>query len=131
MLRVILDSNFLFVPFQLQIDIFEEIRNKIGNIEFIVLSTTLQELEILGKKRSYKLSRQASSAFKLANRCKIVKVEKKPEESYDEVILRKAQEWNYIVATNDMDLRKKLRTEGIPVLYIRQKSHIEMEGIIH
>lgn len=128
MLRVILDSNFLFVPFQFHVDIFDELEALLGRYEPIVLSTTLEELKNLTKKRSVKLQRQASAVFELVRRCKVVDVEKKPGESYDDIILRKARESKLPVATNDKELRRKLRGEGVAVIFLRQKSHLEMEG---
>jgi len=43
MTKVILDTNFLFVPVQFQIDIFEQLNNLLGKAEPIVLSTTIEE----------------------------------------------------------------------------------------
>lgn len=128
MLRVILDSNILFVPFQFRVDIFDELEALLGKYEPIVLSTTMDELKSLTKKRSAKMQRQASSAFELVRRCKVVDVEKKPSESYDDIILRIARESKSPVATNDKELRRKLRGEGVAVIFLRQKSHLEMEG---
>jgi len=74
MIKVILDSNFLLVPFQFRIDIFEELNNLLGKAEPIVLSTTLD------------------------------------------------------VATNDAELRKRLRRAGLATIYLRQKSRLVIEG---
>ena len=128
MLRVILDSNFLFVPFQFHVDIFDELEALLGRYEPIVLSTTLEELKSLTRKRSVKMQRQASAVLELVRRCEVVDVEKKPSESYDDIILRIARKSKSPVATNDKELRRKLRGEGVAVIFLRQKSHLEMEG---
>ena len=130
MRRVILDSNFLFIPFQFKIDIFEELGSLIGKLEPVVLSTTMEELERLSKKGSDKTRRSALSALKLTERCIVVNVERGPTETYDDVILRKAKEWNCAAATNDRELRRRLREELIPVIYLRQKQRLELEGYI-
>lgn len=130
MVRVILDSNFLFVPFQFQVDIFEELEALLGRYEPVVLSTTLEEISNLAKKRSVKMRRQASAVLELVGRCRVVEAELKAGESYDDVILRKAKEWKSPVATNDARLRKRLREAGLANIFLRQKARLEIEGHI-
>lgn len=130
MRKIILDTNFLLLPFQLKIDIFDEIEKIIGRFEPIVLSTTLDELNKLSKSRSAKMSRLASLAMDLSKKCKIMEVYAMPGESYDDVILRVARENNCIVATNDRLLRKKLRKAGIATIFLRQRAYLETEGYV-
>lgn len=130
-LKVILDSNFLFVPMQFRIDIFEAMKSLLNrNHELIVLSTTSDELQEIAKKGTPKLRRQAEMARKLAERCRMVAVKKGNDETNDDVILRVAKRWNCPVATNDRMLRQRLRDISIPVIYMRQKSRLELEGSI-
>ncbi len=76
-LKVILDSNALYVPLEFKIDIFEELRNLLNRkIEFVLLSTVKRELEMLAAKDSPKIRREATFALKLAEKCKYVPVEK-------------------------------------------------------
>ena len=130
MVKVILDSNFLLVPFQFRIDIFEELNNLLGKAEPIILSTTIEELKKMAEKSSTKKRMQFSAALKLAERCEILEVEKEASESYDDVILRVARELKIPVGTNDMELRKRLRRAGIATIYLRQKSRLVIEGNI-
>jgi rRNA-processing protein FCF1 len=126
--KVILDANFLLVPFQFKVDIFSEIEALIGGFEQIVLSTTMEELKRLSKAKSEKTRRSFLAALELAKKCRIVDVELRSGESYDDAILRVAGEGKYIVATNDSNLRKRLRDKGITTIFLRQKSHLEMDG---
>jgi rRNA-processing protein FCF1 len=48
----------------------------------------------------------------------------------DEVIVKTAKAWNSPVFTNDRQLRKKLRDISVPVIYVRQKSRLEIDGLI-
>jgi rRNA-processing protein FCF1 len=128
MRKVIFDANFLFAQFQFKIDVFGEIESLIGHFEPMVLSTTLEEIKKLLMKKSGKIRRQAALALELTRRCKLIEAELKPNESFDDVILRVAKENNCIVATNDRRLRKKLREIGIPTIFIRQKSYLQIEG---
>ncbi|MEA2089863.1 MAG: DNA-binding protein [Thermoproteota archaeon] len=131
MVNVILDSNFLFAPLQFKVDIFEELINLLNqHVDFVLLSPTREELQKLAKKGSPKLKKNASLALKLAEKCRVVQVNRTPNESYDDVIVRVAKKWKCPVATNDRTLKKKLRDISVPVIYLRQKSRLEMDGSI-
>ncbi len=130
MIKVIIDANFLFVPFQFHIDIFDGIESLLGKFEPIILHTTLKELETLAGRSSAKIQRMASAALEFVKRCKIVEVEIKHGESGDDVILRIAKEWKCPVATNDIYLRRRLRKNGVPAIFVRQRKHLEIEGYI-
>lgn len=130
-LKVILDSSFLFIPSQFTIDIFEELA-KILNRRFepVILSPTCNELQKIAKSRSTKLRRQAAFALKFAQKCRQVDVEKGDRESHDDVIVRVASEMTCCVATNDRALRRRLRRINVPVIYLRQKSRLAVDGAI-
>jgi rRNA-processing protein FCF1 len=131
-LKVILDSNALFVPLQFKIDIFEELK-KLLNMKFepIVLSPIRRELEIIAQTSSPKMRKSASYALELAERCVFFEIEKEKNTcSPDDVIIEMAKEWNCPVFTNDRELRRKLRNISVPVIYVRQKSRLEIDGRI-
>jgi len=129
--KVILDSNFLFVPLEFKIDIFEDIVNLLNQrIEPILLSTNYHELQKMAEEGPPKLRKQATMALKLAEKCHIVDVERKRGETNDDVILRVAALWKSPVATNDRELRRKLRERGIPVIFLRGKSRLDLEGAL-
>jgi rRNA-processing protein FCF1 len=124
---LILDSNFLYIPFIFSIDIFTEL-DKLGNFTPIILSSNFEELKKLSKSKSLKKKKQALFALNLAKKCRYFQVNKRKNESYDDVIVRVAKERNWPVATNDRILRLKLRSLNIPTIYLRQKSYLEVEG---
>lgn len=130
-LKVILDSNAFFVPLEFKIDIFEEIRRLLNrNIEFILLSPVKLELETLALCEEPKLRRQANFALRLAEKCTPVAVEAKEGELVDDVILRVSKNWGVPVVTNDRVLRRRLRDINVPVIYLRQKSRLDIDGLI-
>lgn len=131
-LKVILDSNALFVPLQFKIDIFEELKQLFNrNVEFVLLSTVKNELELLVAKDSPKISREAIFALKLAKKCKLVPIENNDEKlTADDAIVKVAKSWNSPVFTNDRQLKKKLRDISVPVIYVRQKSRLDIDGMI-
>jgi hypothetical protein len=128
--KIILDSNALFVPLQFKIDIFEELKNLLKtNLEYILLSPVKKELQELAEKGQPQIRKNATYALELARKCKLVKVNEAYESlAPDDVILRTAREWNCPVFTNDRQLRKKLRDINVPVIYVRQKSRLEIDG---
>jgi rRNA-processing protein FCF1 len=130
-LKVILDSNFLFVPAQFKIDVFEELMKLLNQrFEPILLSATYQELQTMAEKGSLSRRKKASLALKLAEKCRLVNIEKEAGETNDDVILRIATQWKSPVATNDRELRRRLRTQDIPVIFLRGKSRLELEGAL-
>ncbi|MCW4016495.1 MAG: nucleotide-binding protein [Candidatus Bathyarchaeota archaeon] len=129
-LKIILDANFFFVPSQFNLDIFEELANLLNRrFEPVLLSSTQKELEGLAHS-SPKVNKQALLALRFAEKCSFVSAEKVLTESYDDVIVRVASEWSCPVATNDKELRKRLREKGVPVIFLRQKRRLEMDGAV-
>jgi uncharacterized protein len=129
--KVILDSNALFVPFQFKIDIFECLEQLLTRrLEFILLSPVKRELESLAKRGSLKMRKNALYALKLAEKCKYVEVDSPPSTLADDVIVKIAEEWKSPVFTNDRQLKKRLRDISVPVIYVRQKSRLEIDGMI-
>ena len=129
--KVIFDSNFFFIPAQFQLDIFEEMANLLNKrFDPILLSPTQKELQKLAREGSPKTRQQASLALKLAEKCRVVHVEKGLKETDDDVIVRVAAEWKCPVATNDRELRKRLRKSGVPVIFLRQRRRLELDGAV-
>jgi rRNA-processing protein FCF1 len=129
--KVILDSNALFVPLQFKIDVFNDLNRLLKrSFELILLSPVKRELEILAGKGSPKMRKNASYALKLAEKCKYVEVEAPASALTDDIIVKIAEEWKVPVFTNDRQLKKRLRDISVPVIYVRQKSRLEIDGMI-
>jgi len=129
-IRVILDSNALFVTLEFKIDIFEELKRLLNrNLEYILLSPVKHELEMLASGKDVKTRRQADFALRLAKKCKFVSVEGGGEAT-DDVIVRIAKNWGTPVFTNDRELRRRLRDISVPVIYLRQKCRLDIDGLI-
>lgn len=126
LLRVIVDSNFLFVPIQFQVDIIDELdRVMDGKIEAILLSPVYEELKSISEMGGIK-GRQAATALRIAERLERVNVEIGPFETVDDLIVRLAAEWRCYVATNDKTLRKRLKDINISIIFLRKRSHLEI-----
>jgi rRNA-processing protein FCF1 len=96
----------------------------------VLLSTVKRELEILTAKESPKIRREAVYALKLAEKCHYVAVDNDEKLSIDDIIIKVAKAWNSPVFTNDSQLRRRLRDISVPVIYVRQKSRLEIDGLI-
>lgn len=138
---IIIDSNFILLPFQFKVDYFNEIRLKIeGEIKFIILQQILNELE--SKKRrepkATKFRKLLDSGLLYLDRNKenydikfLAKI-KKDNETTDDFLLRllknlKKESQNVYLATNDSKLRKKARELNISIIFLRQKKYLSIE----
>ncbi len=130
-IKIIADSNALFVPLKYKIDIFTELQNLLNrNVKLILLSPVKSELEILVRNTQPKTRKNAAFALGIAQKCTLVNVPLRPNEAVDDTIFRIAQSWKVPVFTNDKILKRKLRDISIPVIYVRAKSRLEIDGLI-
>jgi hypothetical protein len=129
--KIIFDSNFLLIQSQFRINIYEELEKILNRkIEKIVISPVYEELQRLSKRKKIKERKNALMTLQFIKNFDIVNVERLQKESVDDLIIRLAKKWNSPVATNDKELRRSLRNRGIAVIYLRQKSRLEIEGMI-
>ena len=130
-LKIILDSNSLFVPLKFKIDIFSETERLLNRrVNFVLVSPVKRELELLAAKESAKIRREAVFALKLSEKCTNVSVDYDEKLTTDDIIVKVAKAWNSPVFTNDSQLRRRLRDISVPVIYLRQKSRLEIDGLI-
>ena len=123
-----MDSNFLFLVVSTKIDIFSEIENLIpGRVKFCIIDPIRKELEKLSIRKS-EVGRKAKFALKLAEKCDNIKIKSTDFEKVDDVLIRFAGKNEVIVATSDKELRQKLRDINVPVIYLRSRSRVELEG---
>ncbi len=127
-----LDSNFLMIPASFKIDIFREIENLLcAKVIFATVPPVIDELKRISKKPT-KLGKKAKLALNFASKCTILNSysEKNPEGSVDDFIVSFTREKKVIVATTDINLKKKLRRISVPVIYLRGRKQIKLDGFI-
>lgn len=128
---VLLDSNFLFIPLRFRVDIFEELKRLFGEaVRCIVPTPIVEELRLLRLDAKPSLRREIDFALGLTARCEVLEDSLRDGETVDDYVLRVAMETGCPVATNDASLRRRLREECIPVVYLRQHSYLELDGFI-
>ncbi len=127
---VVFDSNFLFVPIMLRVDIIESIYSIINApFEIIVLRDCISELETkLQKIKSLSKKKEIILALEYAKNFKIVDYDVKGNLSVDDKIIEFALKNKCIVATNDREMRKKLKKLGIPMIGVRAKKYLSLYG---
>ena len=127
MKQVILDTNFLLIPYQFKVDIFSEIDRILETkYKICILDKTIQELNNLVEKIKGKNKKAAQLALKLIEH-------KKPEiikseiDYVDKAILKIVNKKTHIVATQDKELKKALQAKGIPIIVLRQKRYLQLK----
>jgi len=117
------------IPFQFNLDVFQEIEFLLQKkVDFIVPSAVKSELTALST-RGGEGAAEASLALQLASRCRVVEVTLEANETVDDAIVKASQKLGAVVATNDIELKNRLKLLKVPVVYLRDKSKLEVDGI--
>ena len=116
MTNVVLDTNALMMPFQFNIDLEGEIQRLLGAVDIYVPEACMNELNHIPDRR-------AAPAREFATRFNIVPSEGKG----DDAVLSLASNLRAVVVSNDIILRKRARTIGLKVAYMRGKDHLALE----
>ena len=126
--EVVIDTNFFMVPFQFNVDIITELEKLLPSYKLTTPSFVINELKGLKRNNKGKIRLNANLALKLANSSKveIKDISLLENETVDDALLRVSE----VLATNDMELKKRAKAKGITVVYLRQKNYITVDGKI-
>ncbi len=132
-LLVVVDTNFMTIPSQFNVDIFAEAERVLErSFEFVILRSVADEIETgvrESKGGSNKLA--FSIAQDLTSRCRAVETEKSISElPVDEQLLEYTMQVQGVLATNDKELRNRARERGVPVLFLRGRKQLSVEGTL-
>ncbi len=122
--EIILDTNFLLVPFQFKIDILRQLDDLVDVSHcYVVSARTKVELQKIAAIRG-KDGMAARLALKLleANKARIAIIES--DEYVDDWIVDYAVKHKAIVCTNDSKLRTRLKDMDIKVATMKSKSKV-------
>lgn len=122
---IIFDTNFLFVTFAFKIDIIEELKRVVGpNFSLFIYEGTIEELKSVEKQKD------KNKAFLplIVKMLQIYnfKIIKSHIKYIDEQILSNLNK-NVLIATNDKELRELIHAQKFRVLYLRQKSYLDIK----
>jgi len=119
MKQIILDANFLVVPFQFNVRIFEELERLFGRqFEVFTLDRCLDEA------KSLKQGQYHDEVTSLVSNTELAVIETACSKRVDDLLLDYAER-GYILCTNDKELKKRLKERGLPYIYLRQKNHLD------
>ena len=138
---IVIDANFVLLPFQFKIDYLTEITSGLeGIIRFIVYKQILNELE------AKKVREPNATKFHMNLKSGLLYLErnndkfdihynqsiKSREETTDSFLLKTCQELKekntkIYLASNDADLRRKARKLGISTIFLRQKKYLSFD----
>ena len=128
-----MDTNALLIPGTFGIDIYEELED-MGYLEIIIPESVIKELEALSKSEKGRTRKAAQIGYQLvlqhlqlADSRSRVFIERKGRDTNrdtDSEIIRMAKMRDAAVLTNDAELRRRLRQEGIPTVFLRGKNRL-------
>ena len=122
MKKILLDTNFLLIPWQFKVDIFTQI-DKISAFKYglFIIDKTLDEIKKIVEEQKGKDKDAAKFALKLIALKNIGVIKTEEGGETDEIILKTASKDDFIVATQDKDLKRRLINQGVSVIILRQK----------
>lgn len=124
--NIVFDTNFLFVTFLYDIDIIRELEKNFGiNYSLYIFEGTLSELEKVNQKKDKKRKKSLPLVRKFLElyNFKIIN----SSNTYVDSDFIQNHDKGLIFATSDKALKKKLREKSAKVLFLRQKSYLELE----
>ena len=126
--EVVIDTNFFMVPFQFNVDIIDELEKELPSYKLTNPSFVINEMKGLKRNNKGKIRLNADLALKLANssNIEIKDISLENNETVDDALLRVSE----VLATNDIELKKRAKKKGITVAYLRQKKYIAIDGKI-
>ncbi|MBN1502476.1 DNA-binding protein [Candidatus Woesearchaeota archaeon] len=126
MKRIILDTNFLLIPYNFHVDIFAEI-DRICHFPYqlVVLDATINELKRIIERQRGRHRDAAKFALLLINKKDLYTPANSTEHIADDVIVEIADK-DTIVATQDKVLGKRLKEKNIRRIVLRNKKYLEM-----
>lgn len=125
MRKIILDTNFLLIPGQFKIDIFSEIDRICDfNYKLCIIDKSLDELNKIIKEQKGKDKAAAKLALTILNqkRFNIIKT-KNTDETVDDIIIGLVKKEKPIIATQDKELKQKIKSKT-KVITLRKKKYL-------
>ena len=122
---VILDSSAIIMLFEFSIDLDDELNRLLGKHRVVVPIAVTKELQFLSQKGKGKTSYKSKASLELVKKYETVKLG--IELKADDAVFELARQLDGVVVTNDIGLRKRLRTANLHVVYLRGKKKLVLE----
>ncbi len=122
---IALDSNMLLAIPQFKVDVFSEIKRLDGNVNFVIPIQIKNELINLSNK-SIKMKKACEIIFSLMKQNNVT-VKKVNALNADNALLELSKK-GIAVATNDKELKRRIKIFGGEIFFLRKKKFIEKTG---
>ena len=124
-IKILLDTNFLLTMVRYKIHGFEEINQKVP-AEYYTLSRVIYEIKGLAKseKKIRNEGRIVEDVLKNNN----VKILESELEDVDSELVNLSKD--YVIATNDKELRRRVKQAGGKTVFIRSLTYIDTGDVI-
>ncbi len=114
----------MLIPGSLGIDAISQLKKIEPASELCIVDETKAELQKIIKTQSLKHRKSAEIALGIIKKLKIPSIKTKTFKNVDETIMELARDSNYGVATQDTELRQRLKRLKTPLFILRQKKYI-------
>lgn len=112
-IKIIFDTNFLFIPIREKVDIIFDIKHELPGVkEFFIIKESIEELKKLQKKGIKDANLAVENILK--QEIKILDIDG-PKDVDDKIIFA-ALEQNAFIATIDRELIKKAKSKGLKII---------------
>lgn len=115
--KILLDTNFLVAPFQLNISIFEELERLYPHAEIYTIDDALQEA------KSIEGGKYDGLVEQLLESEDVEVLETEGDGDVDSLLVRLSPD--FVIATNDKELKEELLQEDAELVIIRQENYLE------
>lgn len=116
MQTVVLDTNALLMPFEVKMNLDLALQDLLGEARIVVPGPLVGELKHLDHKF-------ANAALTLARKYEIIPT----ETTGDNAVIELAKKTGGYVLTNDKELRRRLRREKVPIIFLRSSTHLAID----
>jgi len=131
MKKIIIDTNFLVSAIRFKIDLFSELQ-RICDFKYTIciVEGIIDELEKLAEtgKPKDKIAARISLEIIKNKKINIIKTPSKNKrvKNVDLLILNLIKEGNFIVATQDKELKREIRKKEVSLIVLRQKRYLKL-----
>ncbi len=126
---VCFDTSLLMMAAKFHIDVVSEAERVVQKrVDFAVPELVVRELERLAKSPGPP-GRDARVALELISTRQIHRMATAERSNADRALIEASKRPNLVVATADSDLRRTIRDDRKPVIFLREKAKLELDGI--
>jgi hypothetical protein len=119
-MKILLDTNFLVAPFQFSFDVYDELERLYPYADLYTLDAAVHEA------KSIESGRYGDLVEEMLEHQDVEVMETEGEGNVDDLVADLSGE--FTVATNDRQLKRRIKQRGNPVVIVRSGNHVEVEN---